>query len=113
MRAAVQNIIPHRPPGKWLRDITRTAQAVLISPGVLAVESPSLLANYLSESQLAAEFKKTRRTLQLWRQQRTGPAVTLIGREVYYSRDAVKAWLASLERPMPRAAKKAVRRRRG
>jgi hypothetical protein len=57
----------------------------------------SILAGYLSEFDLAAQLKKTVRTLQSWRQQRKGPPWTQIGSTILYSEDGVRAWLKSLE----------------
>jgi hypothetical protein len=57
----------------------------------------SILAGYLSEPDLAAQLKKTVRTLQSWRQQRKGPPWTQIGCTVLYSEDGTRAWLKSLE----------------
>jgi hypothetical protein len=57
----------------------------------------SILAGYLSESDLAAQLKKTVRSLQSWRTKRTGPPWTKIGCNVFYSEDGVRAWLKTQE----------------
>jgi hypothetical protein len=57
----------------------------------------SILAGYLSESELAAQLNKTVRTLQSWRQQRKGPPWTPMGSTIIYSEDGTRAWLKSLE----------------
>ena len=58
----------------------------------------AILSNCLSEEQLAAELGITIRTLARWRALREGPAVTRIGRAVYYARDDVRNWLTSQRR---------------
>jgi hypothetical protein len=57
----------------------------------------SILAGYLSEPDLAAQLKKTVRTLQSWRQHCKGPPWTQIGCTILYSEDGTRAWLKSLE----------------
>ena len=74
--------------------------------------SPSILEDYLSESEAASQLRKTPRTLQRWRQQRQGPAVTYIGRNPYYQRSSIQQWLATLERPMVRERKRSSRKGR-
>jgi hypothetical protein len=61
-----------------------------------------ILADLLPEAEVARQLHVTRRTLQIWRSRRTGPAPTIVGRSVYYARASIAAWLASLERPNPR-----------
>lgn len=56
-----------------------------------------LLANYLSESELAAELGVTVRSVQLWRQKRQGPPWTKLGQRVFYRRSAFTEWLLSRE----------------
>lgn len=61
-------------------------------------ESPSqrhLLADYLSEEELARELGRAQRTLQEWRAKRIGPPFTRIGRAYYYAKDHVRTWIAS------------------
>ncbi len=54
----------------------------------------SVLADYLDgDAELAREIKHKTRTIATWRAQGQGPAVTLIGRRVYYHKDDVKNWL--------------------
>lgn len=60
-------------------------------------EAAQLLAGYVSEATLAAEFGKTTRTLRDMRQCRTGPPWITIGRTVYYSKAGIAAWLKSIE----------------
>jgi hypothetical protein len=76
-------------------------------------EKPSgLLAGYLTRPQLAAELNRTIRTLERWEWERTGPAVTHIGKSPLYKIESVRAWLASLERPQVREKSSRPRRRR-
>jgi hypothetical protein len=66
------------------------------------IEKPGVLADYLTEQELANQLSVTIRSLQLWKVNRTGPPLTQIGKRPYYRKDAVAAWLASLEMPMVR-----------
>jgi hypothetical protein len=67
----------------------------------------SILAGYLSESDLAAQLNKTVRTLQSWRQQRKGPPWTQIGNTIVYSEDGTRAWLKTLEQQPVRSRRTA------
>jgi hypothetical protein len=57
----------------------------------------SILEDYITEAELAAETDKTVRMLQKWRQLRVGPPWTKFGKQVIYRRAAVNDWLRSLE----------------
>jgi hypothetical protein len=61
------------------------------------------LADYLTEDELASRLGKSRRTIERWREQRTGPPPTFVGKTVRYFWPSVLGWLRSRERPMPRA----------
>ena len=65
-------------------------------------QSGSLLAGYLSESEVAKELQLTTRTLRAWRQQRRGPAHLQVGRSVLYPREGILAWLAAQVQQAPR-----------
>ena len=52
---------------------------------------------YLSEREFADEVGRCVRTLRRWHSLRQGPARTSVGKAIYYRRDAVAEWLASLE----------------
>ncbi len=65
-----------------------------------------LLSDYYTEDSLARALQVTVRTIRRWRKERTGPPVTRVGRRVIYSKDSVRAWLASREQPMPRERKR-------
>jgi hypothetical protein len=56
---------------------------------------PGLLAEYLTEAELAGELKKDERTLQRWRKQRRGPPYILNGETPLYHRPGTAQWLAS------------------
>jgi hypothetical protein len=71
----------------------------------------SLLAHLIPEKKLALDIKRTPRTLQKWRKNREGPTPTIIGRDVYYTPEAIKAWLVSKQQPMPRASRLKAERR--
>jgi hypothetical protein len=60
-------------------------------------EGTSVLEGYLTPEQLGKDLKKTTRTLARWEAQRIGPPITRIGKQVYYRRESVVAWLAEQE----------------
>jgi predicted site-specific integrase-resolvase len=59
-----------------------------------------------SEAEQAERLGVTTRTLRRWRRAGYGPAVVRVGRFIYYSPEAERAWLASREQsvelPPPR-----------
>jgi hypothetical protein len=57
----------------------------------------SILAGYLTEAEFAHQIKKSRRTLQIWRQRRTGPPWVQIGNSVLYPEEGGRSWLKGLE----------------
>jgi hypothetical protein len=63
----------------------------------------SILADYILEPDLAADLKKSQRTLQAWRQRRQGPPWTKIGETIVYRREAVLEWLRSQEQQPARS----------
>jgi hypothetical protein len=67
----------------------------------------SLLANYFTEKELAAELGITQFR---WRHGGAGPDVTRIGEKIYFSHAAVQRWLVSREQRMPRTTRHAARR---
>jgi hypothetical protein len=76
-----------------------------LDPGGLRKRGPplsSLLEGYITEKQLAELLRRTVRTLQIWRKERTGPPVTKIGATIFYEIEGVRAWLRSKSQPMPR-----------
>jgi phage terminase Nu1 subunit (DNA packaging protein) len=64
----------------------------------------SILADYLTEKQLASRLGLNVRTVRQWRIERIGPPVTWVGqsRDPHYRIEAVREWLRSREQPMPR-----------
>ena len=56
-----------------------------------------ILDQYVPKNQAAAELGKKPRTLDRWHVERRGPKRTLIGRSVYYSRQAIEDWLKAQE----------------
>jgi hypothetical protein len=61
------------------------------------VDTPrtGVLAGFISEAELAAELGHTTRTLARWRALRIGPPFVLNGREVKYSVESARQWLAN------------------
>jgi hypothetical protein len=62
------------------------------------IPNEQLLSGYYTPEQLAAELKRNRRTLARWAALGEGPPITRVGREIYYRKTSVAAWLAGLER---------------
>jgi hypothetical protein len=51
----------------------------------------------LKDEQLAAELRKSVKTLVRWENDETGPPVTRMGRDPLYYRPSVEKWLRSQE----------------
>ena len=58
----------------------------------------TILADYLTEADLAAELGVSTRTLIRWRRLHEAPAVTRVGRKLFYRREAITKWLAARQR---------------
>lgn len=58
---------------------------------------PSVLEGYLTPEELAKGLNKSKRTLDRWQTERTGPPRVVVGRTIYYRVDAVRQWLESRE----------------
>jgi hypothetical protein len=56
-----------------------------------------LLAGFYTPEQLASELKRNRRTLARWAALGEGPPITRVGRQIFYRKASVAAWLESLE----------------
>ena len=67
----------------------------------------SLLSDYFTEPDLAAELGLTVRGLQLWRTKRCGPAWTKLGKRVVYRRAAVSDWMKAQEQQPVRSNQRA------
>ena len=55
----------------------------------------SILDDYYTRQDIAAELGVTIRSLERWAWLRSGPQRTYIGNRVYYHRAAVEQWLAA------------------
>lgn len=66
-------------------------------------ETSLILAGYLKPKDLAKALEVSERTIARWHHFREGPPRVEIGRKVYYRLESVNAWVASCERPEPRA----------
>ncbi len=65
----------------------------------------SLLDEYLTQEEIAAELRVTPRTIMRWQQQPDGLPYTKIGARVLYRRVSALQWLQNHERrPNPRRA---------
>ena len=54
-----------------------------------------LLEGYLSEQEMAAEIKRSARTLQRYRKLQVGPRYVLIGLQPFYRIEDAREWLAA------------------
>jgi hypothetical protein len=57
----------------------------------------TLLADFLTQDEAAAELKICERTLDRWRRLGEGPPITKLGRRVLYRRSSLHAWLRTRE----------------
>ena len=57
----------------------------------------TLLDEYFSDHDLAAELGIKTRTTKSWRDQRKGPPVTYISGRPHYRKESVRKWLQSRE----------------
>ena len=58
----------------------------------------SVLADYLSEHELAKQLGVGLRTLRRWRALRQSPPYVVVARQLYFRRSAVEDWLRKRER---------------
>ena len=58
----------------------------------------TLLADFLTPDEAAAELKVCARTLDRWRRLGEGPPITRLGRRIIYRRSSLQEWLRSRER---------------
>ena len=56
-----------------------------------------MLPEWMTRGELAAELDLTPETLCRWTARRIGPALTQVGRKVFYRRGTVRAWLLAQE----------------
>jgi hypothetical protein len=68
----------------------------------LEMSTSTLLDGLLTEDETARELGRCRRTLKRWRDLREGPPFIRIGRQIFYRRDAVRAWLLGREQRVER-----------
>jgi hypothetical protein len=59
--------------------------------------APDILEGYVRPHDLAKELRVSVRTLGRWQVRRIGPPRIVIGKQIFYRRDAVRAWLESRE----------------
>lgn len=65
---------------------------------VHAYTPSGVLGGYMTAEELAAELHLAPNTLKGWRVRKSGPPWIKMGRQILYSREGVKHWLAGLER---------------
>jgi hypothetical protein len=59
--------------------------------------SQPILEEFLTREELAAELRRSPRTLDRWKVLGVGPPRTPVGREIFYRRASVQAWLLACE----------------
>ena len=64
-----------------------------------------ILAGVITEAETARELNRCVRTLMRWRAARTGPPFIRIGKETYYRREAVRAWVLAKEQQPARSGR--------
>lgn len=67
----------------------------------------SILQDYLTKSELADEFRVTRRTINRYMAEKDGLPFVLLGGKVFFRRSSVVAWLQARERQPNRARRAA------
>jgi hypothetical protein len=91
--------------------MTRLGSKLKAQPEPQAIETPlgkiyvetvdkapdRLLDEYLTEGELAEQLNRTLRTIRRWRSLGEGPPWHRIGRNTFYRKATVRAWLAGLE----------------
>jgi len=65
--------------------------------GEPVLKATTLLSEYLTEAEFAAEVGRTVRTVKRWRALGVGPKCVVLGRQRLYRRESARAWLQSLE----------------
>jgi hypothetical protein len=74
----------------------RSAASKELAPVPSATGSkPRVLVDFCTEDEAADELHQAVRTLRKWRTAGTGPAYTKIGREIFYPRENLVAWVKS------------------
>lgn len=68
------------------------------SSDVLPAEAGAVLKGFMTPDELANQLSISRRTLARWHAQRVGPARCVVGKLILYRHEAVRDWLAALER---------------
>lgn len=64
------------------------------------VMTPHILDAYMTQDELAAELRKSIKTIKRWRAAKKGPPFIRMGQNVLYSRNGVRQWLERLvEKP--------------
>jgi excisionase family DNA binding protein len=86
----VQHYKPRHPAGLFFERIFQTKMP---TPN----NENGVLAEYLTEQELAEQLHITVVTLKRWRALRQAPPVTRLGRTILFRRDAVDKWLVSRE----------------
>lgn len=63
-------------------------------------KSESMLSEWITRAEVAAELRITTETLCRWNSRRLGPPPTRVGRKVYYRRETLHEWLLNQEQDL-------------
>lgn len=66
-------------------------------PPVVDDRSESVLSEWMTRVELAAELRISVETLRKWDARRVGPPYAKVGTRVMYRRESVRTWLRGLE----------------
>jgi len=66
-------------------------------PPVVDDRSESVLSEWMTRVELAAELRISVETLRKWDARRVGPPFAKVGTRVMYRRESVRTWLRGLE----------------
>jgi hypothetical protein len=78
-----------------LTNVDPAIASILVEPSQMSARS--ITDEYAGRDQAAAYLRVCKKTLERWQAAGTGPAVTKIGRTVYYRWETLRAWVASRE----------------
>jgi excisionase family DNA binding protein len=76
-------------------NVAEATAPVLAKPATTNVHC--ITDEYAGRNEAAAYLRVCKKTLERWQADGTGPAITKVGRTVYYRRETLRAWVASRE----------------
>ena len=83
---------------EWLKGCVASMLSLEVSAQEIAMsELVSILAEFMTMEELAAELGRNKRTLDRWDALGIGPPRTRVGRTILYRRSSVQKWLVAQE----------------